>query len=629
MFHLTVIKPYDDAETELRSALEKHQRREELSVTLLDSQAFSAAVSNQPISYALPPDTDVVIARMYSAFELERRGIPTVEVAMTGYDVIMAVTECIENYHPDKIAIFAPASALVEAKKLSAIYPQEIIFLESAGIGRLRDQMADAARLGVDAIIAGHAALRLAEGIGIPGTLIRSSESNFTRAIDEAIQIIEITRAETEKREQLQNILEFSFEGILSADEEGKIQLINHRARDFFGLREGQDVHISSLLPEVNYAAVLGGATVREEITQVGERVITYNAVPIRGEKENTGVVVTFQQADTIRNLEGKIRKQSHKKGFTARYRFSDIVTASPLMRECIETAERYSAVRSNVLLVGATGTGKELVAQSIHAGSPRSNGPFVAINCASLSESLLESELFGYVDGAFTGAAKGGKAGLFELAHNGTIFLDEIADISPRIQGELLRVIQEREIIRLGADRVTPIDVRIISATNQDLRKKAETGAFREDLLYRLDVLKLTLPPLRARGEDILLLAEHFIHNRDLGVPTKIRAISEEGRRVMLAYSWPGNIRELRNFCERLCVLCDTTIADAEVVRRAMERRSVDETPVPAQETLPDERERLVAALRRTNGSRRAAAEELGWSKSTLWRRMKRYGLL
>ena len=234
--------------------------------------------------------------------------------------------------------------------------------------------------------------------------------------------------------------------------------------------------------------------------------------------------------------------------GHTAKYRFADICGGSPQLRQTVELARKMARTDAAILLTGESGTGKELFAHAIHNASRRAQGPFVAVNCAALPENLLESELFGYEEGAFTGAKKGGKAGLFELADTGSIFLDEIEGMSPAIQLKLLRVIQEREIMRVGGGRVIPIDVRVISATNQDLAPLMETGRFRRDLYYRVGTLPLNLPPLRRRREDILPLVEQF--KGQLGLTF---VLTEEARQRLLHYPWPGNIRELRNCVEYL----------------------------------------------------------------------------
>ena len=256
------------------------------------------------------------------------------------------------------------------------------------------------------------------------------------------------------------------------------------------------------------------------------------------------GAYATLLPADPD-TRSGRVSAASQK-GHAAKYRFCDICGTSPQITQTVELARKMARTESSVLITGESGTGKELFAHAIHSNSPRSEAPFVAINCAALPDSLLESELFGYEDGAFTGARKGGKAGLFELANTGSIFLDEIEGMAPSTQLKLLRVIQEREMMRVGGDRVIPIDVRIISASNQDLIPLMECGKFRSDLFYRVSTLPLNLPPLRQRKEDILPLIEEFKSSLHLTF-----VLTEEAKALLLRYGWPGNIRELRNCVE------------------------------------------------------------------------------
>jgi transcriptional regulator with PAS, ATPase and Fis domain len=273
-------------------------------------------------------------------------------------------------------------------------------------------------------------------------------------------------------------------------------------------------------------------------------------------------------------------------------------------------------------------------LAQSVHNASDRRKGPFVAVNCAALPESLLESELFGYVEGAFTGAAKGGKSGLFELAHQGTIFLDEVSEIPYRLQGRLLRVLQEREIMRLGHDRVIPVDVRVISATNKNLKQLTRQGSFRQDLLYRLDVLGIFIPPLRKRREDILILFSRFLAMNNNRFNKKVQRLTTQAQKVLLDYDWPGNVRELGNVCERVVVLSAGSTLDAADIRRVL---AVDESLLKSEdaEQLPyrqlrtgkqreAERESIRSALAAAGGNKTQAAILLGVSRTTLWRKIR-----
>ena len=273
------------------------------------------------------------------------------------------------------------------------------------------------------------------------------------------------------------------------------------------------------------------------------------------------GTVVSLLNAAQIQTTEDQLRKKLHYKGHKAKYTFGDIITRSPRMIACIQEAKAFAQTDSNIVVVGETGTGKELLSQSIHAWSRRSQNNFVAINCAALPENLLESELFGYEEGAFTGARKGGKPGLFEFAHGGTLFLDEVEGMSTALQCKLLRVLQEREIMRVGGNRIISVDVRIVAATNEDLERRVEEGSFRRDLYYRLNTLPVLIPPLREREGDLLLLIDHFCRN--IGASF---TLSPELERLLLAHQWRGNIRELRNVVEYFSYLGHTVVGVEEL---------------------------------------------------------------
>lgn len=301
----------------------------------------------------------------------------------------------------------------------------------------------------------------------------------------------------------------------------------------------------------------------------------------------------------------------------------------SPIIKALRETILWIGSSPSSVLISGESGTGKELFAQSIHYSGARVERPFVKVNCAAIPEPLLESELFGYVEGAFTGARKGGKIGKFEQANGGTIFLDEIGDMALAMQAKLLRVLQEREIERIGDDHTIPIDVRVISATNKDLKWMINQGTFRPDLYYRLNVVNLYIPPLRERTEDIPILAQYYLEqlNRKLGL--KIQSIEDDAMRVLLQYNWPGNIRELINVLETSMNFCRHSTLTSDTLPLFLHKQSVNEAPADydlKSGKAAAEKERISMALNRSYGNRQQAAAILGISRTTLYRLMKKY---
>lgn len=299
-----------------------------------------------------------------------------------------------------------------------------------------------------------------------------------------------------------------------------------------------------------------------------------------------------------------------------------DIVAESPLMKEVLSLIFRVAPTQATVLLTGESGTGKELLARAIHEASPRKNARFVAISCAAIPETLLESELFGYEKGAFTGAERA-KPGKFELADRGTLFLDEVGDLPKTLQPKLLRVIQERELERLGGTRPIKTDVRLIAATNQDLEGKVKDGTFREDLYYRLNVVTIRIPPLRERREDVLPLAYHFLKKFSEEIKKPILGFTREAERLLLSYTWPGNVRELENAVERAVVL--TRKNYIEVRDLPIASPEMEEEPLRLEEV---EAKHIKRVLRMTGGNLSKASEILGIHRNTLREKMKKYRL-
>jgi transcriptional regulator with PAS, ATPase and Fis domain len=299
-------------------------------------------------------------------------------------------------------------------------------------------------------------------------------------------------------------------------------------------------------------------------------------------------------------------------------------IGASPVWCTALKQARQVAATQTTTCLQGESGTGKEVMARFIHGESPRRRGPFVAINCAALPEALLESELFGFERGAFTGAQQS-KPGQIELASEGVLFLDEVTEMPLAAQAKFLRVLQEREFIRLGGTRPIKVNVRVIAATNQDLRRAVAQGRFREDLYYRINVFDIRIPPLRERGLDIPLLAEHFLEDfaRTNGGPAF--QLAPRAHDALLAYHWPGNVRELRNVLERATIMCEGTFIDTEHLSLA----GSAEVPVAESTNLGTlERHAIERALRDLAGNKRRAAQRLGISRTQLYSRLRKYGL-
>ena len=476
-----------------------------------------------------------------------------------------------------------------------------------------------------------------AKRLGLPHVIVENSVETILNALESATQLRRVQVEEAEKQclfktqsEMYQAVLDFTHDAILAIDENGRIQVLNPPAERIMGCRAADSVGqpVEAVLPNTLLPDVLeSGEKQLDQIMQIHQTLCNTNRIPILVDGQRRGVVATFQDVKQLQNSEQKIRLKLHEKGLVAKYAFNDILGDSPAIRSTIQIARSYAASRASVLILGETGTGKELFAQSIHNASDRRDGPFVAINCAAVSNSLLESELFGYEAGSFTGASRGGREGVFELAHGGTLFLDEIGDIPRETQVELLRVLQEKEIRRVGGSRVIPVDVRIIAATNKDLLQETVEGRFREDLYYRLDVLDLKLPPLRERGDDVKILGLHLFRQlpggKDPIMQSQFLYLLEQAG----PYQWYGNIRELQNFVERANILMRNAGASSVTVSDILRRRA-EPAPEPCQETESRDRRAIEAALHNHPGSMADAARSLGCSRQTLWRKMKKYGI-
>jgi transcriptional regulator with PAS, ATPase and Fis domain len=310
------------------------------------------------------------------------------------------------------------------------------------------------------------------------------------------------------------------------------------------------------------------------------------------------------------------------------------IIGQHPLIQKIHTLIKKVTATDATVLIMGESGTGKELVARAVHGLSPRADRPFIPVNCGAIPAELLESEIFGHERGAFTGAI-GARAGMFQLANGGTIFLDEVGEMNPRLQVKLLRVLQDREIRPVGSDRTTKVDVRVIAATNKDLAQEVERGGFREDLFYRLQVIPIIMPPLRERRSDIPLLVEHFLEKQNRKRPDHPVQISDETMVHLWEYDWPGNVRELENLLERMVILSEDSLIRVEhlpsnirsfISEKRIPKPTLSENGLDLNSAVEEFENRLIEeALRRTKGNKQAAARLLGLKRTTLVAKLRR----
>lgn len=383
-------------------------------------------------------------------------------------------------------------------------------------------------------------------------------------------------------------------------------------------------MEIRKLQPEASIIIVTAYATVDTAITAMKEGAQEYIVKPCNPEE----ISLLVNRIIKIKNLQ---RENSIlRKKLTKQYSFCDIISKNPKMMEIFGLIKEVASLRSTVLIQGESGTGKELIARAIHFSGDRASKPFIGVSCAALTESLLESELFGHEKGSFTGAM-GQKKGKFEIAEGGTLFLDEIGDISPKLQINLLRVLQERNFFRVGGTEQIAVDVRVIAATNRDLEKAVREGTFRDDLFYRLNVINIHIPPLRERKEDIPLLVHNFIEHIGPELGKDVTDISEGALKILLNHTWNGNVREMENAVERAMVTCKTKVLTEEDFGFLSNGHPQEkkEWSIPPQMTL-DELDNLAitTTLQRTHGNIKEAASILGVDRSTLYDRIKKYNL-
>jgi transcriptional regulator with PAS, ATPase and Fis domain len=430
-------------------------------------------------------------------------------------------------------------------------------------------------------------------------------------------------------------------------DKDGRIVYINRCFLEFLGLNEDDVLGrvVTEVEPTSKFLETLKyrqAEVAKRHVFSNGKEAIVHR-IPIIDEKDNLiggfGMLL-FDDYEKLKQVTEQIEK-IHKelnlykneiaKMNRAKYSLDDIIGESKPMKQAKSKVKKLARVNSNILIIGESGVGKELFAHAIHNESERNEFPFVSINCSAIPENLLEAEFFGYEDGAFTGARKGGNIGKFELANGGTIFLDEIGDMPLYMQAKLLRVLQEKEVVRIGSNKVVKLDVRVICATHKNLEQLVDEGKFREDLYYRLNVLSLDIPPLRQRREDIPLLVQRFVEKfyKETGL---YREIPEEVMNILCNYDWPGNIRELKNIVERICVNADdteVTVNDlpASILNKTF--RIEHKKNQGLREIMESiEKEIIISTLKECNNNKSLAASKLNIPRASLYRKIEEYNI-
>lgn len=580
---------------------------------------------------------DVIVTRGGTAELIEKAGIqvPIVEIPITFQDLAEALlaAKAETNKQKPKIAIMAFQNMMrsieVFAEVMDVGLKVYLLTSEEEIFSTIQKVLNDHP----DILIGGIHTTEIAKNHGLKTILLSSGEESLRTAFLQAERVSYARKLEKERMRKFRVMIDYSTQGIFSIDQNKRIEFMNVAAERLLGctLNQIKGKTLNTIYPDIPLDDCLEkGKVFRGELVQFHGRSFIANIIPIDIEEGIIGAMITLEDIGQIVEMEATIRKKIYTKGLLAHYHFKDIIGVSPQINELKQVAENYAGIDATVLILGASGTGKELFAQSIHNASQRQNRPFVAVNCGAIPASLLESELFGYVEGAFTGANKKGKAGFFELAHGGTIFLDEIGEMNKVAQMALLRVIQERRIMRLGDDKYLPVDVRIITATNKDLAKIVADGEFREDLYYRINVLPLQLPSLKDRSGDAAVLAEHFIKQFNQKFNREV-ILSEKAKIVINAYDWPGNIRQLQNVIERLVIISKENVITGDLMQTMLGVSGSQRTTKVFQDSGGAEcaeKNKILYILEETNYNQKEASKRLGINRSTLYRKLKAYNI-
>lgn len=630
---------------------------EEQGVCLYDVYAsFEEAVEK---AKSMEGELDAILSRGATAEHIKRAvSIPVISIPISPFDLTHSIyTLKLEGKKFKEIAFFNCARNIFGIREIEDLFGIKIYEYTFMSLSDIENNVKDCVHKGINIIVGGAVAERLSRKYAITGVEVSSGKETIYSALKETIQLCKVRREEKKKAVRLEVVFDSLSEGIIVTDNQNNVLVCNTAAKRIinpyvYGSGFG---HLpSSRCPKSCASTICSDLLTANKdetekeamglIRKINNTMVNINKYPVISDGKEIGVVTTIQDITRVINLETQIRNKLYAKGFVAKYTFDDIITSvrNQKMNNIKNMARLYAGTDSSILIAGETGTGKELFAQSIHNASKYANGPFVAVNCSAIPENLIESELFGYEAGAFTGAKKEGKKGYFELAHNGTIFLDEIGDIPLSFQARLLRAIQEKEIVRIGGDKVLPINVRIISATNKDLEKKVIKGEFREDLFYRLNIFKISIPPLRQRKEDIELLINSIIEKR-YRLSEKDRKMLDKLMPELIEYDWPGNVRQLYNIIERISIVFNSTWEDT--IREKMlkeilefntgidiENNSHDEERINLnisvrnglKDALTEAEKQIIKFIIRKCGNNISEAQrELGVSRTTLWRKI------
>ena len=616
------------------------------------SASFDSAVDAVLALHARTPIDALVLAGASGAWIRARVEIPAAMVEVRGFDLLGALARARALSPPKtKVALVTFGVPSAQVAQFEAQFGAGIAQFSYHGVEDASACVQALQAAGIGAVVAPGLVADLAQEAGMASVLLHS-DAAVQQAFNEALLLARQRLAERTRHQRLETILSQLQDGVVAVDCQQRIAALNPAMAALLGAPAAQ-LHgraLGSVAPQLDMAHTLTYQESSEAVVQLAARTQVVRRAPIVENGQLTGALLVCRDPHTIHSAERHLRanqRQRQRGGGGVRWGIDDYLGDSAAVQRLRALALQCAASDATVLIGGESGTGKELVAQGIHRASLRAQQPFLAVNCAALGESLLESELFGYEEGAFTGARRGGKTGLIEAAHTGTLFLDEIGDMPLALQSRLLRVLQEREVLRVGATTPVPVDVRVIAATHADLGAQVDKNRFRRDLYYRLAVLRLHTPALRERSaRDVVQLAGALLQRHLPALPadapaavhTLLAAVLQRAER----YAWPGNVRELENWVERV-LACHAYVctaqgavdgvrllevfpecADPLALALALSLPGAAAQPLLKETRRRAEQQRVREVLESVNGDQRQACAILGISRATLWRRGK-----
>ncbi|SFK45294.1 sigma 54-interacting transcriptional regulator [Succinivibrio dextrinosolvens] len=570
------------------------------------------------------PSCHIAISRGGTANYLKGvKGLTVVDLTASFFDIQKSLNELIAK-GCRKIAVVSQDNVIGPTPAEFAINDIEVELHPCSNTEEIMNTVNSCIKDGADGIVGCVVAIETARQYAVEISPVEVDFFSVKKGILQALELEKNLDNQERTIDRLESLLNNIEEGVVIFDSENTPILYNEYAGRIMR-PEPIDRWYKVLENEIN------SSSDTSRVITLNQNKILIRVISLAHDSHEDKVVI-LQDSTAIEETAKNIKISSYEKGLYARHNFNDIIFSCPAMEDTVSLAKRFANSDSTVMIFGETGAGKEGFAQSIHNSSPRANKPFVSVNCASLPQGLVASELFGYVEGAFTGARRNGKKGLFELAQGGSIFLDEITEIPLEVQSQFLRVIQEREIMRIGDDRIIPLDIRIICATNKDILTLCEEGKFRYDLYYRLNVLSLSIPPLRERGDDIIIMFRAFIAEFCKKKPDDI-FIDDDVQKMLLNYNWPGNVRELRNVAEAL------SFFGSEIKKQNVERilhRNItgmsanhnSSSSIFRDDLTMEELEKYYYKYMLARHNNTEIAKLAGISRSTLWKKLKQLEL-